>query len=89
MSAPPDTGSPASRVAQTVVDSPDLLLGYFDAVYEAVQAYLATVADEDLDRVIDTSYTPAVTLGVRLVSFLSDSLQHAGQAMFVRGMLPN
>jgi hypothetical protein len=28
-----------------------------------------------------------VTLGVRLVSVLSDDLQHAGQAAYVRGLL--
>jgi hypothetical protein len=28
-----------------------------------------------------------VTLGVRLVSVLSDDLQHAGQAAFVKGFL--
>lgn len=30
---------------------------------------------------------PAVTLGVRLVSVISDDLQHAGQAAFIRGLL--
>jgi len=29
--------------------------------------------------VVDTSWTPAVTLGVRLVRVLADCLQHAGQ----------
>jgi hypothetical protein len=28
-----------------------------------------------------------VTLGVRLVSVISDDLQHAGQAAFVRGVV--
>jgi hypothetical protein len=28
-----------------------------------------------------------VTLGVRLVSVLSDNLQHAGQAAYLRGLL--
>ena len=28
-----------------------------------------------------------MTLGVRLVSVISDDLQHAGQAAFVRGIL--
>jgi hypothetical protein len=29
-----------------------------------------------------------VTLGVRLVSIADDCLQHAGQAAYVRGLLP-
>jgi hypothetical protein len=41
--------------------------------------------DADLDRVVDDSWDPPVTLGVRLISVLSDDLQHAGQAALVRG----
>jgi len=37
--------------------------------------------------VVDESYDPPVTLGVRLVSVISDNLQHAGQAAFVRGIV--
>lgn len=81
-------GFTSEQVAQTRVASAGLLTGYFDAVYAALQGYLAGLSDEDLDRVVDTSYDPPVTLGVRLVSFLSDSLQHAGQAAFVKGQLP-
>ena len=42
---------------------------------------------DDLDRVVDKRWDPAVTLGVRLVSIADDSLQHAGQAAYVRGLL--
>ena len=34
-----------------------------------------------------SGWDPPVTLGVRLVSVVSDSLQHAGQASFLRGLL--
>ena len=64
----------------------DLLGGYYDAVHAATVAYLVTLTEDDLDRVIDESWTPAVTVGVRLASMLSDDLQHAGQAAFVRGL---
>jgi hypothetical protein len=30
---------------------------------------------------------PPVTLGVRLISVISDDLQHAGQAAYLRGLL--
>lgn len=82
-------GFTSEQVAQTRVESPDLLLGYFDAVYARLGEFLGSLSDDDLDRVVDTSYDPPVTLGVRLVSFLSDSLQHAGQAAFVKGQLPS
>ena len=54
---------------------------------QATVAYLATVAPEDLDRVVDERWDPPVTLGVRLVSVLSDDLQHAGQAAYARGLI--
>jgi hypothetical protein len=40
-----------------------------------------------MDRVVDQRWDPQVTLGVRLVSVLSDDLQHAGQAAFIRGLV--
>ena len=42
---------------------------------------------DDLHRVVDTSWDPPVTLAVRLVSVLSDDLQHVGQAAYLRGLL--
>jgi hypothetical protein len=48
---------------------------------------VAEVTDADLDRIVDTRWTPAVTLGARLVSVLDDDMQHVGQAAFVRGLL--
>ncbi len=41
---------------------------------------------DDLDRVIDEQWSPAVTLGMRLVSVIADCLQHVGQAAYIRGM---
>jgi hypothetical protein len=36
---------------------------------------------------VDDYWDPPVTLSVRLVSVISDDLQHAGQAAFIRGVL--
>ena len=74
-------------VAAVRVDSPELLLGYYDAVHEQTLAYLKEVTDADLDRVVDHRWDPPVTLGVRLVSVIDDDAQHVGQAAFVRGVL--
>jgi uncharacterized damage-inducible protein DinB len=65
----------------------DLLLGYHDATHERTVAYVATLTDADLPRVVDRNWNPPVTLAVRLVSVVSDDLQHAGQAAYVRGLL--
>ncbi|MBF4624448.1 DinB family protein [Clavibacter sp. VKM Ac-2872] len=65
----------------------ELLVGYLDAVQSATIAYLAGLEDAELDRVVDEGWTPPVTLGARLVSVLSDDLQHAGQASYLAGLL--
>lgn len=65
----------------------DLLAAYLRATHEATVAYLDTLNDGDLDRVVDTRWDPPVTLGVRLVSVVNDGTQHAGQAAYVRGLL--
>lgn len=65
----------------------DFLTGYLDAVHESSTAYLQGLTDADLDRVVDESWDPPVTLGVRLVSVVDDCVQHAGQAAYVRGLL--
>jgi uncharacterized damage-inducible protein DinB len=86
---PRDTGyghGPADVAAVRV--PAELLTAYHDATYERTLEYLRQVTDADLDRIVDRRWDPPVTLGVRLVSVVSDDLQHAGQAAFVRGLLP-
>ncbi len=79
-------GQSADEVGQ-VRTSADLLLGYLDAVHARTRELVASVSDEDLARVVDDSWDPPVTMAVRLVSVISDNLQHAGQAAYVRGVL--
>ncbi|MEV6622268.1 DUF664 domain-containing protein [Amycolatopsis sp. NPDC051106] len=69
------------------VDEPDLLTGYYDAVHEQTVRFVEGLDGQALDRIVDEAWDPPVTLGVRLVSVLDDDIQHAGQAMFVRGVL--
>jgi hypothetical protein len=64
-----------------------LLTGYYDDVQAASTAYLAGLSDAELERIVDERWDPPVSLAVRLVSVLSDDLQHAGQAAFVKGRL--
>ncbi len=80
-------GHTSEQVAAVQFDNPDGLLAYHDAVVERTRDYLATLDGTELDRVCDTRWDPPVTVGVRLVSVVSDCLQHAGQANYVRGML--
>jgi hypothetical protein len=80
-------GHSAADVASVRPASGGELLGYYDAVHARTLEYLGTLAAADLDRVVDERWDPPVTLGVRLTSILSDDLQHAGQAAYVRGLL--
>jgi uncharacterized damage-inducible protein DinB len=67
--------------------SAELLTAYYDAVHERTLRYVGGLTDADLPRIVDEGWDPPVTLGVRLVSVISDDLEHAGQAAFVRGIL--
>jgi uncharacterized damage-inducible protein DinB len=77
----------AGQVGRFSVSSADLLTGYYDAVHERSLAFVATLADADLDKIVDDRWDPPVTLGVRLVSVIDDDVQHAGQAAYVRGLI--
>jgi uncharacterized damage-inducible protein DinB len=79
-------GHGPDEVAAVRVDSGDVLTGYHDAVHEQTRRYLARLTPTDLDRIVDDSWDPPVSLRVRLVSVIADDLQHAGQAAFVRGV---
>ena len=80
-------GHTSAKVDTVRVDSGDLLTGYHDAVHEQTLGALRTLTAKDLERVVDEGWDPPVTLGVRLVSVLSDDLQHVGQAAYVRGLV--
>ncbi|CAM5717618.1 mycothiol transferase [Streptomyces canus] len=85
---PHDTGygHTSAQVAKVRVDSADLLTGYYDAVHARSLEALRGLTAADLDRVVDENWDPPVTLGVRLVSVLSDDYEHVGQAAYVRGL---
>ncbi|MFD0821465.1 DUF664 domain-containing protein, partial [Micromonospora zhanjiangensis] len=64
------------------------LVDYHEAVAARTRKFLRGLRPADLDRVVDERWDPPVTLDVRLVSVVDDDLQHAGQAGYVRGLLP-
>ena len=80
-------GDTPEHVAAVIPLSSAALVAYNAAVTERTVEYLAGVNDAELDRIIDDSYDPPVSVGVRLVSVISDNLQHAGQAAYLRGSI--
>jgi Protein of unknown function (DUF664) len=83
-----DTGYGHTPDEVVVVRTPaELLAGYHDAVFDHTVRYLEGVDAGELDRIVDRSWDPPVTAGVRIVSVIDDCAQHAGQAAYVRGLL--
>ncbi|MDN3261365.1 DUF664 domain-containing protein [Streptomyces sp. CSDS2] len=80
-------GHTPAKVAKVRVQSAGLLTGYYDAVHEQTLGVLRALAAKDLGRIVDERWDPPVSLGVRLVSVLSDDLQHVGQAAYLRGLV--
>jgi uncharacterized damage-inducible protein DinB len=87
---PSDTGygHRAADAAAVTPSSAKVLQDYYAAVHDRTLSYLRGLTDADLDRVVDEAWDPPVTLAVRLVSVIDDDAQHAGQAAYVRGLLP-
>ena len=89
---PADISNTGTRHTVEQVDSiradAETLQGYHDAVYERSKEVLSSLSPGDLDKEInEPQYTPLPTIGVRLASIISDNTQHAGQAMYVRGLI--
>ena len=87
---PKDIGFGHSSEEVAAFKSPDAetLLEYHDAVLERSKRYITGLSVADLNRELNEPwYQPLPTVGVRLVSVMSDSLQHAGQVAYVRGLL--
>jgi hypothetical protein len=89
---PPDPGNDGygdtpEQVAAFRAPSVQTLLDYHNSVQECSQTYVAGLTPTDFDRTLnEPQWQPMPTVGVRLVSVLSDNLQHAGQAAYLRGM---
>ena len=64
-----------------------ILLDYNHVVVELSKHYIRSLLKTDLDRELDEPwFQPLPTVGVRLISILDDSVLHAGQAAYVRGL---
>jgi hypothetical protein len=77
----------SEQVGSLHIPAAKILLDYHDAVHDQTVSFVRGLGDEDFNRVVDTSWKPPVTLGVRLISVVGDDLQHAGQAAFIRGII--
>jgi|SRR5271165_1416402 len=65
----------------------DLLAGYHDETFDQTISFVGGLSEADLAKVVDRHWDPPVTMAARLVSVLSDDLQHAGQAAYLKGLI--
>ena len=87
---PKDIGFGHTSEEVAAFKSPEVktLLDYHSAVLERSERYISSLSMSDLDRELNEPwYQPLPTVGVRLISVMSDCLQHAGQVAYVRGLL--
>jgi hypothetical protein len=80
-------GHTPQQVAAFRAPSIQTLLDYHDSVSTRSKTFVEGLAPADFNRELDEpQYQPRPTVGVRLVSILSDNLQHAGQVAYLRGV---
>ncbi|HEY5172357.1 MAG TPA: DinB family protein [Acidimicrobiia bacterium] len=82
-------GHTSQEVASVRPVHTEVLIEYLEAVNRRTYTLLEGLTPNALDRIVDRRWDPPVTLGVRLVSIADDSLQHLGQAAYLRGLLAN
>ncbi len=63
-----------------------LLVAYHDAVTEQTLRLLDGLTDDELERLLPSTWGDGITLAVRLVSVIGDDMQHIGQAAYLRGL---
>jgi hypothetical protein len=80
-------GHTPEQVAAVRPDGTEALLDYLEAAHARARGFVEGLSPDELDRIVDRSWDPPVTLGVRLVSLADDCLQHVGQAAYLRGLL--
>ncbi len=79
-------GHTPEQVAAVQPDGPDVLLDYMRTVQGRTDGMLAGLDAEALSEIVDERWDPPVSRGVRLISIADDSLQHVGQALYLRGL---
>ncbi len=62
------------------------LLAYHASVRSRTEAYLDRLADDGLDREVETEHGPS-TVALRLANLVNEMVTHGGQAAYARGLL--
>lgn len=87
---PDDTGYGHTPEEVRAFRSPSVRIqqDYLRAAVARTKGYLTSLTPSDLDRLLDEPwFQPLPSVGVRIVSVLTDCHQHAGEASYIRGWL--
>jgi len=79
-------GHTAAQVRAFRSPSAKVQLDYLRETTKRTKDYLASLKPADLTRPIEPGPDPS-TVAIRLVSILADCHQHAGEAVYIRGLL--
>lgn len=79
------TPEQARAIVVTTPEQLQALREYTLACCEAVERYVADEKKLDLDQIVDDSWDPPVSRGVRLVSLIDDAIAHLGQVAYLLG----
>jgi len=74
-----------AALARAMQLDPEAVRQYADAVFAATHAFLAGLADVDLDRTIESPEGP-MTVGVGLQLLICHLAQHTGEILALRGV---
>ncbi|MGO4956182.1 mycothiol transferase [Luteococcus sp. Sow4_B9] len=80
-------GDGPEEVAALQIDDATKLLALLESCVAALVTYVDGLSAEELDQIVDESWEPPVSRGVRLVSIIDDAAAHLGQAAYARGLL--
>lgn len=79
-------GHDDAQARSVVVQRVDGLADYIRACLERLAQYASGLDDAALDEIVDESWDPPVSRGVRLISIADDAIQHLAQVAYVVGM---
>ena len=80
-------GHSPQQVGAFVLTDPAVLTEYHAAVHAKTVAAIEAMVAADYARIVDRRWDPPVTAAVRIISVVNDTMQHAGQAAYVRGLV--
>jgi hypothetical protein len=85
---PSDTGfGHDPQTVGTVTSAAAPLLDYFEDVHQRTVAWIRSLDDAALSKVLEPTCIPPASVESRLVEVIVDDLQHVGQAAYVRGLV--